>query len=133
MKQNSKYFRYYQPNEKDLKDQCDDCVIRALTKALGKTWLEVFDELVPLARKFQTMVNNKSAYEKYLVEVQNFKYYGVSNRKGTKRPTIEEFAKTHPKGTFICRVANHIVVIVDGCYYDTWDSGRKSMYGYWEK
>ena len=62
-----------------------------------------------------------------------FEYHGISNKRGTKRPTVDSFAKNHPKGTYILNVANHEVAVVDGKYYDTWDSGYKSLYGYYEK
>lgn len=127
-----KKYQYYQPNKKDLKDTYGDCVIRALTKVTGKSWLEVFDELLPYARELQCMPNSKPAYETYLLN-NGFEYVGVSNKKGTKRPTVESFTKAHKEGTYILRVANHIVASVDGVYYDTWDCGSKSMYGYWVK
>lgn len=62
-----------------------------------------------------------------------FTYHGVSNKKGTKRPTVERFALDHPQGTYICKVAHHVVAVVDGKYYDTWDCGKYSLYGYFEK
>jgi len=37
-----KTFQYYQPNDKDLKDRVGDCGVRALSKALGLTWLQTF-------------------------------------------------------------------------------------------
>ena len=43
----SRNYKYYQPNEKDLKDEYGDCVVRALTKVTGKTCRQVFDELLP--------------------------------------------------------------------------------------
>lgn len=30
----SRNYKYYQPNDKDLKDQYGDCVVRALTKVM---------------------------------------------------------------------------------------------------
>ena len=126
-------YKYYQPNEKDLKDKYGDCVIRALTKVLGMSWLEVFDEITPLSREMQIPFNCKPCYEKYLTEVKGFKYVGISNSKGSKRPTVESFSKTNNHGTYLVKVANHVVAIVDGNYYDTWDSGHKSLYGYWVK
>ena len=124
-------YKYYQPNKKDIKDEYGDCVIRAFTKALDKSWIEVFDELVPVAREVQTMPNNRPAYEKYL-QLNGLVYHGVSNKKGTTRPTVEKFAKEHKTGRYVLRIANHLVACVDGVYYDTWDCGYKSMYGYWE-
>lgn len=128
----NKLYQYYQPNKKDLKDEYGDCVIRALTKATNKEWLEVFEELVPIAKEFQCMPNSKPCYEKYILS-KGFTYYGVSNKKGTKRPTVASFTKEHKNGTHILRVANHIVAVKDGQYFDTWDSGHKSLYGYWSK
>lgn len=128
----NKYFKYYQPNKKDLKDNYNDCVIRALTKALNKTWLEVFDELIPISRDMQCPYNVKECYEKYILQ-NGLKYQGISNKKGTKRPTVKQFTKEHKQGTYILRVAHHIVTVVDGIYYDVWDSGDCSLYGYWIK
>lgn len=128
----SRNYKYYQPNKKDLKDRYGDCVIRALTKVTGKEWDVIFDELVPIARELQCMPNGQPCYVQYLTE-KGFEYQGISNRKGTKRPTVDSFAKTHKNGTYFVTVANHVVAIVDGIYYDTWDSGYKSLYGYWQK
>lgn len=47
---NNKYYKYYQPNKKDIKDKYGDCTIRALTKVLDKTWLEVYDLVSPYER-----------------------------------------------------------------------------------
>ena len=127
-----KYYEYYQPNTKDIKDEYGDCVIRAITKATNKSWLEVFDDMIPVSREMQVPFNCKPCYSKYL-ENLGFKYFGISNAKGTKRPTVENFAKEHKDGTYILRVANHIVTCSNGKYFDTWDCGRKSLYGYWQK
>lgn len=128
----SRNYKYYQPNQKDLKDEYGDCVIRSLTKALNKEWLEVFDEMQPLSRELQVPFNCRPCYEKYL-DNKGFTYKGISNGKGTKRPTVDRFAKDHPTGVYVLRVAHHLVTVVDGIYYDTWDSGYKSLYGYWVK
>lgn len=126
-------YRYYQPNEKDLKDQVGDCQVRALSKVLGLSWLETFDLTIPICRELQTytifacdLVKTKKA-----MDTLGFEYTGISTKKGTVRPTVDEFAKTHKQGKFILKVANHVVACVDGIYYDTWDCGYKSLYGYY--
>lgn len=127
----SRNFVYYQPNSKDIKDKYGDCVIRALSKAMDKTWLEVFDILVMNGRELQSMLGQKTVYTKVLSEY-GFKYYGISNKKGTKRPTVKQHAamSTAP---CVMVAANHLVACQDGKFYDTWDSGEKSLYGYWVK
>lgn len=125
-------YKYYQPNKKDIKDKYGDCVVRALTKVMNKTWIEVFDELYTYAVDIQCMPNDKQCYEAYLKD-NGFEYHGISNKKGSKRPTVESFTKEHKVGTFFLNVANHVVSVVDGMYYDTWDSGQCCLYGYYEK
>lgn len=130
-----KRFEYFQPNKLDIKDTVGDCQIRALCKALDKTWVEVFDIVFPICREYQIMdifscdlKKTKNALAKL-----GFTYTGISNKKGSKRPTIDEFTKEHKTGTYIVTVAHHVVCVKDGKYYDTWDSGYKSMYGYYTK
>lgn len=130
-----KRYCYYQPNDKDLKDEFGDCTIRALSKALGVTWLEAYDLTVPLCREYQVsgVFACPSYIERNIISRLGFTYTGVSNKKGTKRPTVDSFAKEHPAGEYILNVANHEVACVDGKYYDTWDCGEKSLYGYYTR
>ena len=126
---------YYQPNEKDFKDSYGDCTIRALAKVLNCSWLEAFDKQIPICRReqvsniFYAPLKIRNAFMKEL----GFNYVGISNKRGSKRPTVESFCKEHKKGIYILNVANHEVAAVDGKYYDTWDSGGCSLYGYYEK
>lgn len=130
-----KRYVYFQPNKKDLKDKTGDCQVRAFCKALNLTWVEAFDLTIPICRELQTYTIFDSNHEKTVEAMKQigFEYHGVSNGKGSKRPTIDSFAKDHPKGTYIVKVAHHVVAVVDGQYFDTWDSGYKSLYGYYEK
>mgnify|MGYP003290692952 CR=1 FL=1 len=60
---------------------------------------------------------------------------GYTKFKYTKdeRCTLNEFAIAHPFGTYICKMRRHIVAVVDGFYYDSWDSGNKKVTEYYEK
>lgn len=131
----NKLFVYYQPNAKDIKDKYGDCTIRALSKALNVSWLEAFDLTIPICREGQVtnVFDAPVEIRNEFLEKLGFAYNKVSNSKGTKRPTVASFAKAHPTGTFIVNVAHHEVAVVDGKYYDTWDSGSCSLYGYYEK
>ena len=37
--------------------------------------------------------------------------------------TVRQFAEEHPQGTFVLCTGNHVVTLVDGDWYDSWDSG----------
>ena len=125
---------YYQPNTKDIKDEFGDCQIRALSKALNCSWLEAFDKAISICREewvsliFDAPVKVRSR----MLDKLGFDYHGISNKAGSKRPTVDSFAKDHPEGTYILAVAHHEVAVVNGKYYDTWDSGYNCVYGYFE-
>ena len=45
-------------NKALLKDNYGDCVIRALTKVMNKTWLEVFDDIIPMIKAFDEIFSD---------------------------------------------------------------------------
>ena len=130
----NKYYCYFQPNKKDLKDNYGGCSVRCICKALDLDWKEAYKKLIPYILEYQCpfMGMTLEIYKKVFCDM-GFEYYGISNKKGSKRPTVKEFAKDHPEGTYILSLAHHLVCVKDGKYYDTWDCGWKSLYGYYER
>lgn len=47
--------------------------------------------------------------------------------------TVKDFCKDHPKGHYILGTGTHVIAIIDGFYYDTWDSGELIPIFYWKK
>lgn len=48
--------------------------------------------------------------------------------------TVEDFAQDNPRGTFILSMpGRHVVTVVDGVYYDSWQSGNETPVYYWIK
>ena len=131
----SNKYKYFQPNKLDLKDEFGDCTMRALCKVFNKNWQDMFDYIIPVIKKYQVlpcyMFQAKMASQ--IAEGLGLVRYKISNAKGSKRPTVSEFAKTHPHGTYLLSLANHVVAVKDGYYYDTWDCGHKSLYGYYRR
>ena len=127
-------YKYFQPNKKDLKDNHGDFAIRALCKALDKTWVEIFDGLVPYAREQQCYLCQKPSYESFL-NANNFVYTSIGRI--SKDMTVKKFASKHNRGTFIVYLKvgfqTHMVCVQDGDWYDTWDCGNRCVYGYYER
>lgn len=121
---------YYNPNPK--KNRTGDCVVRAMCKAMDKEWDEVYIDLYRIGFELKVMPNADEAWKEYLIQ-NGFIYHTIPVKKGSKRPTVSEFAKNNKQGTYVLRVAHHLVTCHEGYYYDSWDSGDRSMYGYWEK
>lgn len=60
----TEYFHYYNANPKNI--GVGDCVIRALSVAMRKSWEEVYDSLYEIGKKMKRMPNDKKCYQKYL-------------------------------------------------------------------
>lgn len=124
------FIRY---NANPLNLNVGDCVIRALAKALSFNWFMVHDELSFLARKMYDMPSSNRVWKTYLKEM-GYKETYVDNT-CPDCFTVKKFCALHPKGRYVlstceCSVANsivvtgnHVVAVIDGDYYDTWDSG----------
>lgn len=120
-------FQYFQPNI----HVCGDCHIRCICAATGQTWLEAFDGLAASARKNQWNLGLRENITDYLSTL-GFTWHAITPKRGEKRPIVADFAKSHNKGHYVLDVSNHVVGAHNGKYYDIWDCGYKSMYGYWE-
>ena len=122
-------YQHYQPNPRGV--QTDDCVIRALTKALDVDW----DTASVYAIVQQ--IRDSDLY------VKNYVWGNLLLRNGfTKHHipdtcpdcfTVEDFAKEHPQGLYILGTGEHAVAVVDGDWYDTFDSGAMIPIVYYEK
>ena len=122
-------YQHYQPNPRGI--QTDDCVIRALTKALDVDW----DTASVYAIVQQ--IRDSDLY------VKNYVWGNLLLRNGfTKHHipdtcpdcfTVEDFAKEHPQGLYILGTGEHAVAVVDGDWYDTFDSGAMIPIVYYEK
>ena len=130
-------FKYevYNPNPyhvEGTKATHGDCVIRALCKATGLGWFDVYDRLCAKGREQGDFGDRTPVYSAVLVEL-GWVNRPVKRIRGKKAPTVESFIEEHPTGTYILRLAHHLSTIVDGVCYDTWYPQSKTVYTYWEK
>lgn len=128
---NLTYYRYFQPNP-DIVNDKGDCAIRALCAATDEDWLSVFDDLVVLARKHYTILNDMDVLAEYL-EARGFTPCKVSVKKGTKRPTMRDLIRKYPGYIIVGRCSKHIMCATKGKVKDSWDSSLRPLYKYWIK
>ena len=120
-------YSYYNPHPS--KDRIGDCVIRALTKALNKSWEEIYIDLSIEGYIKCDLPNADIVWGKYLIK--NGFCRNLIPDDGFGDYTIEDFANDHPKGTFVLSMpGKHLVTVVDSVLYDTWDS-RKEIPSYY--
>jgi len=110
-----------------------DYVIRAIAKATGKSWEEVFKGLYEIAYRKRSMLTDKDVWEEYLKEL-GFVYRKLPKIvTGGSRPKVSSFAESLGKGTYILVIANQLTTVIDTFYSEIWECGEKAVYGYWEK
>jgi hypothetical protein len=122
-------FIKYQPNPQNKKT--DDCVIRALTKALGVDW-----DTASIYAIVQ-QIRDSDIY------VKNYVWGNLLLRNGfTKHHlpdtcsdcyNIKDFCEDHKMGMYVLGTGDHVVTVVDGDYYDSFDSGEMIPIVYYRK
>ena len=116
-------------NPNPAKKEVPDCVIRAICIALNKPWLEVSDELYAVARKDFSITSDDQVWGHYLY-LHGFEPF-LLPMACPKCTTVYEFTKMYPKGIYIIGTGNHAVAVIDGNYYDSWDSGEQIPSFFW--
>ena len=106
-----------------------DCVIRAVCIALNKPWLEVSDELYNVARSEYSVTCDDHVWGKYLY-ILGFEPF-LLPYPCPKCITINEFTKYYPSGVYIIGTGSHAVAVIDGNYFDTWNSGAETVSFFW--
>ena len=111
--------------------QAGDCVIRAICKVTGDTWEKIYTELSVEGYELRDWGNANHVWDIYLRK-QGFKRFACPD----DCPfcySVNDFANEHNKGSFIVATGTHAVAVVDGDYYDTWDSGNINPIYYYTK
>lgn len=120
----------YNPNP-NPKNSSNDCTIRAYCAAENITWDEAYD-IACVRGKGMTCMPNEGPAIKDILETE-FGYTQHKLSKEEKKMTVAEFGVKHPEGTFVLITPSHAVTVIDGEYYDSWDSGEKKVKCYYSK
>ena len=127
---------YIEENVNPKKKKVGDCSTRAIVKATGISYPEALQAQCDVAIKTCYGITDSEVVEKVL-STYGFEKILVKVPKGSTRPIVAELAKKTSKKSkyeaIVCRVSNHFVACRDGNYYDIWDCGNKSVYGYYAK
>lgn len=121
-----KRWKEYNPNPKER--NIGDCTLRSYCAAFGISWDKAFDIASRVAKENSSMIQYVA--DKVLTEEFNCivdEKYNKKTVKGKDRITVNEFAMSHPYGIYILHVRQHQVTVIDGVYWDSWDSGDKKV------
>ena len=118
-------FIYYNPNP--VARQVGDCSVRAVAKALDTDWDAAYALLAVNGMMMGDMPSSDSVWGSVLRQA------GFTKNLCPDCYTVEYFTKAYPKGTYVLALGGHVVTVVNGDYYDSWDSGKEDVIYYWRK
>ena len=129
---NTDIFHYENRNPKNRITA--DCVVRAISKAMGWSWQKTLTELTTFSLETGFMVNDTKCYKRFF-EKRKWLELGQPRKADGTKYTVKEFIALHPKGTYLVNMANHLTVVVDGINYDIWDCTKvdKRVGMVWQK
>lgn len=100
-------------NQNPLSLYTDDCTIRAISMAEGKTWDRTYDKLSDLAQEKGTLLNNRD----FIIEYLDLRYRRVPVH-GLTTGEVADLYKDH---TVLITMPGHITVSIKGMVYDVFD------------
>lgn len=114
-------YRYYNANP--LGRYEDDCVVRSISCATGKSWDYVYDYLSNLAQYNGTLLDKREFVRDFLDE--NYERLGKMYGK------VGLIAQAFPNSTLLITMGNHIVCSKNGILYDTFDCTDREVEDVW--
>lgn len=123
--------RYIAYNPNPSGKQVGDCTVRALSKALNQSWEQTYAGLTAYGFMMSDMPSANSVWGAYLRR-NGFKRHIVDDHERDVY-TVEDFCIDNPVGVYVLAIDGHVVCVVDGYYYDSWDSGREIPIYYWTR
>lgn len=120
-------FKYFNPNP--VGRTVGDCAIRAISAALDIPWEESFALIATAAYRMADMPSSNSVWGAVLRQ-NGFVRESIPNE-CPDCYTFEDFARDHPRGTFVLGTGSHTATIRDGVLLDSWDSRREVPQYFW--
>lgn len=122
---------FVQVNPNPAGNLVGDCVIRAISILLNKSWDYVYDEIALQGKLMYDMPSSNAVWGAYLHE-NGYKRYVIPDNCPVCYSIIQ-FCEDHPYGKYLLATGTHVVTVIDGNYYDTWDSGDEIPIYYFTK
>lgn len=120
---------FYNPNPLGL--SVGDCTVRAISKVTGLSWQETYLYLLIQGYMMSDMPSANRVWGELL------KSFGFKRQLLPDTCpdcyTVRDFCRDNPIGTYLLGTGEHVVAVIDGNYYDSWDSGNEIPIYFFER
>ena len=108
-----------------------DCVVRAISVLENQNWRKTMLELTAFSYFMYEIVDDNDVWSMYM----RFLGYERFELPDTCPDcyTLRKFCVLHPYGKYLVCTGSHVIAVIDGNYYDTWNSGDETVSYYFRK
>lgn len=108
-----------------------DCVIRAISLLENQGWRRTMLEITAFSYFMYEVVDDNDVWETYMEFIGYRKLLLPDECPDCY--TLRKFCRLHPYGKYLVCTGSHVVAVIDGNYYDTWNSGDEIVTYYFRK
>lgn len=120
---------YFNPNPKGK--HVTDCTIRMICLLEHMNWREAFDAVTDICREEYDMPSSDTMWGKFLSRRGYTKHIVPDTCPDCY--SVKDFCFDHPNGAYCLKTSGHVIGVINGDYYDSFDSGDKVPIYYWRK
>ena len=122
----------WQHINKNPRGRCvGDCTVRAISTATNNGWAETYLDLCLFGLLMADMPSANAVTAAYL------KKHGFQRKNIPETCpdyySVKDFCRDHKDGIFVLGTGTHMIAVINGDYYDAWDSGDELPVYYFEK
>lgn len=122
---------YINENLNPFHRRVGDCVIRAIAKVLNMSWEDVAIDLSMMMVTKKDILTSNALWGEYLY-LNGFRR-GVLPNTCPDCFTLKDFCDEFSQGTYVACTGSHVIAVINGNYYDTFDSGEEVITYFWER
>ena len=107
-----------------------DCVVRSISLAEGKDWLQVYKGLVKISYRHCELPNTEPVYEEYLRK-NGWRKQKVGKTKNGRRYRVNEVVELTNAPVVIVLTRTHMTCVKNGEILDTWNCKQRTISCYY--
>ena len=116
-------------NPNPLGKTTGDCVVRAIAIATDQSWRRTYRQLCDLGEIHADMPSSNYIWGTYLRQRGARQF--LLPESCPECITVRAFCERYPEGVYVIGTGDHAVAVIDGDWYDSWNSEDEIPTYFW--